>query len=525
VALARALNDRPTLAAVLRDARAAYLAMDDLDERLALDLETLALGYETGDKLATLEALRRLAGERIEQGELDAALGHIDQLERLADELRQGHRRWWTLGLRASIASVRGHFAEAERLLDEADAVAAASGDPNGPAMAGMFRVSHAWTSMRPDQLARGRADVLRALPSRGFADDQILAVIVDVGLTVDRDEARALLHRLPFERYHPRFNGQHLMSFLLSRAGRTDALPVVYERLRPWASRFPFATGCQGSYSGFLAMMAEAMGRGEDARRHFAHAIAENRRVGARPEVARVAATYARFLEGAGGASAEVAALRGEAVAIARELGMPALLAQLGEVPTAGVVAPAVVAAHDVISDPKFTLEGEYWTVDYAGETFRFKDSKAFQIVAYLVRNPGREFHVLHLAGVAAGSEGGEVLIEGAVGSGPDIEARTLYRERVEDLRATLAEAEANGDLGRAERAREELDFIADELSRGTGLGGRERASGSSAERARINIQRRIANAIKKIGEASPELGRRLGRGIRTGAYCAWQE
>jgi tetratricopeptide (TPR) repeat protein len=526
VALARALNDRPTLAAVLRDARAAYLAMDDLDERLALDLETLALGYETGDKLATLEALRRLAGERIEQGELDAALGHIDQLDRLADELRQGHRRWWTLGLRASIASLRGGFAEAEQLLDEADAVATVSGDPNGPAMAGLFRVSHAWTSMRPDQLARGRADVLRALSARGFADDQIFSVIVDVGLTVDRDEARALLHRLPFERYHPRFNGQHLMAFLVARAGQTDALPVMYQRLHAWASRFPCATGCQGSYSGVLGMMAEAMGRTEEARRHFAHALAENRRIGARPEVARVASEYARFLNSAGGAASEAAALRAEALAIARELGMPALLVQLGAPTEVAPAVPAVAAATAPVAvpDPTFTLEGEYWTVAYAGESFRFKDSKAFQIVAYLVRNPGREFHVLHLAGIAGGSEGGEVLIEGTAGATPDAEARALYRERVEDLRATLAEAESNGDLGRAERAREELDFIAEELSRGMGLGGRERAGGSSAERARINIQRRVANAIKKIGEVSPALGRRLGRGMRTGAYCAWE-
>jgi hypothetical protein len=114
-------------------------------------------------------------------------------------------------------------------------------------------------------------------------------------------------------------------------------------------------------------------------------------------------------------------------------------------------------------------------------------------------------------------------VLLESAAGSGPDAEARAMYKERVEDLRATLAEAEADGDLGRATRAREELEFIADELAR-TGLGGRDRATGSSAERARINIQRRIASAIKKIAEASPALGRRLSRGIRTGAYCAWE-
>ena len=44
-------------------------------------------------------------------------------------------------------------------------------------------------------------------------------------------------------------------------------------------------------------------------------------------------------------------------------------------------------------------------------------------------------------------------------------------------------------------------------------------RAGGSSTARARINIQRRIANALRKIADASPALGRHLGRSIRTGA------
>jgi hypothetical protein len=55
-------------------------------------------------------------------------------------------------------------------------------------------------------------------------------------------------------------------------------------------------------------------------------------------------------------------------------------------------------------------------------------------------------------------------------------------------------------------------------------GLGGRERKTGSAAERARVNVQRRLADAMKKIDEACAPLGRLLGRSIRTGAYCAYE-
>ena len=43
------------------------------------------------------------------------------------------------------------------------------------------------------------------------------------------------------------------------------------------------------------------------------------------------------------------------------------------------------------------------------------------------------------------------------------------------------------------------------------------------AVRRARINIQRRIADALRKIEEACPPVGRRLSRAIRTGAYCLY--
>ena len=58
--------------------------------------------------------------------------------------------------------------------------------------------------------------------------------------------------------------------------------------------------------------------------------------------------------------------------------------------------------------------------------------------------------------------------------------QAKAAYRARVEDLREELEQARDWADHERAARAQEELDFIARELARAVGLGGRDRPTAS---------------------------------------------
>src|SRR6185436_3710439 len=126
-------------------------------------------------------------------------------------------------------------------------------------------------------------------------------------------------------------------------------------------------------------------------------------------------------------------------------------------------------------------------------------------------------EFHVLELSGsdATAGGDAGEVL---------DAAAKADYRARLESLKDELEEARTFNDPGRAARAQEELDFIADELAAGVGLGGRSRKAASNAERARVNVQRRLKDALKRIEEQAPDLGRALSRAVRTGTFCVFE-
>jgi hypothetical protein len=132
---------------------------------------------------------------------------------------------------------------------------------------------------------------------------------------------------------------------------------------------------------------------------------------------------------------------------------------------------------------------------------------------LAELLASPERDFHVHALVGDDAGpSDAGEVL---------DARARREYKQRLEELREALGEAEARNDAGRAERLRAELDAVVEALAAAVGLGGRARRTGSSVERARVNVQRRVRDAIARIGECEPALGRYLASTVRTGVFC----
>jgi non-specific serine/threonine protein kinase len=119
----------------------------------------------------------------------------------------------------------------------------------------------------------------------------------------------------------------------------------------------------------------------------------------------------------------------------------------------------------------------------------------------------------------------GGDVVIAGFRDAGPllDSQAKAEYKRRVDELRNDFEEAERFNDSYRAARARSEIDAIAQQLAAAVGLGGRDRRSSSEAERARSAVTKRIKEAINRIAEVIPPLGRHLAARIRTGYFCSY--
>jgi hypothetical protein len=122
-----------------------------------------------------------------------------------------------------------------------------------------------------------------------------------------------------------------------------------------------------------------------------------------------------------------------------------------------------------------------------------------------------------------AAGGEG-EVRDRGDAGEVLDAQARSEYKQRIEDLEAELDEATRWGDAGRATGTREEIDFLREELSSAFGLGGRPRKAGSAGERARKAVASRMQDTIAKIRGEHPVLALHLENAIRTGVFCSYK-
>jgi CheY-like chemotaxis protein len=169
------------------------------------------------------------------------------------------------------------------------------------------------------------------------------------------------------------------------------------------------------------------------------------------------------------------------------------------------------------------FRREGEFWTVAFKGAAFRLKDAKGLQYIARLLREPGRELHVLGL--LSPSSAEGESARRGASDAGPmlDAEAKHAYRARLEELETELRVADEWNDAERVARAQEERELLAREIAAAVGLGGRDRKAASDTERARINVTRAIKAALDRIAEHGPELGAHFETTLRTGTFCLY--
>jgi predicted ATPase len=163
-----------------------------------------------------------------------------------------------------------------------------------------------------------------------------------------------------------------------------------------------------------------------------------------------------------------------------------------------------------------RFRDLGDSWELDFAGRTVTLRSSKGLVDLARLLGSPGREIHCLDLAGAAA--------VQADTGEVVDRTARAAYEARVRELQHEVDDAEAANDLGRADRARHELDVLVDQLTAALAVGGVGRTSGSTSERARSTVTQRIRSTIRRIESLHPELGRHLHASVRTGTWCRYQ-
>jgi tetratricopeptide (TPR) repeat protein len=532
IAMARRLGDRKALLDTMRNGGSAMVDLGDLEERIALDREHAALAEELGNSVEALRGNLRSIMDYLELGRLDDAFRTMHACERITEDLNHPAYRWRLVALRVLRAMWEGDFDEAERLAEEVRSLGEQAADPNAGAAHAMqktrlLRLRGDFDAQLPwiEEIDRhwGTSEIARANANFIIGAEHVAAGRTALGVAkYDPESARRIL-RL----------GDHTLQLSFARLGVAaedrELADQYYRRLL--VNRDYLVTGgilyltIEGPATWGLASIARFLGRDTQAREHYEEAIAMSRRTGGRPVHALIGWEYATMLSESDKTEdrRRALALAEEAISTADELGMGALSVD------ARTLRERLQSAGQEHSPPpantnNFTMNqvGDSWVIRYGNVEFHLKDMRGVRLLATLVAEPGREFHVLDLSGgsrVAAvpidRGDGGEVL---------DEEARRQYTARVAELKEELGEAEEWNDTARVERARHELEMIEQELAQALGLGGRERRTGSAAERARVNVQRRIRDAIRRIETHDAGLGKHLDRSVRTGTYCAYE-
>jgi predicted ATPase len=536
VAMARRLGVPDCLARALHAQRLALWAAGNARERLVIADEQIRVAEAARDLRLAFEGHFSRFHDYLELGNGPALEADFDACLRLSADLREPYHAVCMMDLRATRALMAGRWQEAEGLVGALQDLG-----------------QRGWR--------RGAADVIGCIlwqcaADRGYIDlavtlcrqvleqptavkPQLRSMIACLCAAAGRTaEARAEygsvmdggLSALPAD-----YNLLLVLSQLAETCRALDderGAALLYDALVPYAGLcigFARKPGFLGAVSLYLGMLAAMLSRRKEAARHLEDALAAHARVGAAPWLARTQAEYAALLH-----AQEDAADRGrgrtllaEARATAETLGMRSLLPRVhalaeradgSSAPASST--PSVAPAPGRSAEGNvFRREGEYWTLAYDGTSIRLRDTKGLGYVACLLAHPGREIHVAALALRDAGDRAQEH----DLGAVLDPRATAEYKQRVGDLREELEEATAAADLGRAARAREEIEAITHELSAAYGLGGRARRAGDRAERLRKAVTNQIRRTVERIRKDHPSLGRHLMNALRTGLLCAY--
>ena len=525
IAMARRVADRRELLGVLHATSGVLYNKADPAVRMPISREQERLAEELGDTMRLLDARVRLAIDHLEQADLASYAELATAYEKLAGRIGPAAAPWRVPLMRSMLAIATDSFEESERWQAAARRIDAEQ--PRARRAEAFHRLGFLRAAERHVEL-RAAIPELRGLwlgmpYGAMLADARVASVLARIG---DDNELGAVVAKMPDAAVDEEIN-----AFALSEVVWATGDAMLARRLHPiladyserWQVYWFDCEIADAPNSRGLAYIAAVLGRWDECDRLFARALAAVEAVGRRSLVARMHFELGDLLMRQEHEPQRARELITRARAQAGQIGLPELVRLIDR------RHPGLRAEPEKIRPPSapganagrafsMTLEGEYYAVPGTQGMLRFKASRGMQYLALLLDRPNTDVHVFEFVGSTDHpdrGDGGELV---------DPTALRAYRTRLGALRETIEEAEALGDVERAERARDEMETIAAELGRTTQRGGRPRRADSAVDRARSSVQRRIKDALDRISEQDHELGARLRRAIHTGNYCSYR-
>jgi tetratricopeptide (TPR) repeat protein len=328
VEMARRLGDDATLAFALDAEVTGTWGPGDVEAWERECRELIAVAEATGDLEREFSGRENLFHNAWARGDPRTMESEVQAMVSLAEALRQPAQRWGLALVQADRALCAGDLARAEEEIEEAYAL----GHPVDGYTAGVARGTQLFVLRR----AQGRLSELEAThPLEQFASPLIVRCVrvrldCDTGREARAGDALAELVGEDVSGLHVDEEwlfGMSILAEACALLGDVAAAASLYDALAPYAGLNAVAPTeiAMDSVDRPLGVLAGMRGSWEQAERHFAAALAMNRRMGARPWVAQTQHDHAAMLLARAGPGDRERAdgLLAEAIAAYEELGM----------------------------------------------------------------------------------------------------------------------------------------------------------------------------------------------------------
>lgn len=331
LAIARTRRDPVAVASVLTNEHWALWSPANLERRLAISNEIVTLAQQVNDRVLETEGRMWLVSDLMEAGDIEAVDREFEIWAALAEKLRQSYQLWAVAVARAMRTLMRGLLEEGESQAQQALEIGQRDRNQNavqlfGVQLSNVRREQGRWHELEAplkvfveqfpsiptwrcalaamygqggrDAEARREFDVVAADGFAAFRED--LFWLANITLAADTSAA----------------------------LGDVERASLLYEQLLPYPRRCVMAgpfTACWGSSSRTLGLLAATMARWGEAELHFQEALEQNRKLGARPWLARTQLEYAAMLSSRGAPADSERALElvAEVLETARELSL----------------------------------------------------------------------------------------------------------------------------------------------------------------------------------------------------------
>jgi class 3 adenylate cyclase/tetratricopeptide (TPR) repeat protein len=345
VAMAERLGDAKLQFQALYALRGALWGPGKIGDRAAVASELVMLATQIGDARQEFGGRLWSLADSLELGDIARADAECEEIARIAQDLKEPLASWYPPAQRAMRALFDGRFDQAEKFIFEASA----AGERAGAGWAKTNRQIQLYVLYRDigrlGDVASATQEVAEQHPEVPLYRAFLALLYADLQRD---DDARREFESLATANFSnvPRDENWiatvALGGELSAHFGDTARVATLYEQLLPHHGLNVTVDGfvvALGAVQRTLGQLATALGRFDEATRHFDDALAMNSKMGARPWLARTQLDYAKMLLLTGNAQLlpQSHRITAQALTIARDLGMQPLAEscrQLGTTP-----------------------------------------------------------------------------------------------------------------------------------------------------------------------------------------------